>query len=106
MIPWLVLLLTITKRSKIVQGYATINHQSLESTKCGQTNAIVKYKKIRLSFSISHTVTPSSFGRLGSCKLRMSLASKESVTLCHNDTRKFEINRVWKGQITSSRNGY
>ena len=42
MIPWLVLLLMITKKSKIVQGYATINHQSLESTKCGQTNAIVK----------------------------------------------------------------
>ena len=32
-------------KSKIVQGYAAINHQSLESTKCGQSNAIVKKKK-------------------------------------------------------------
>ena len=74
-----------TVNSKIVQGYATINPQSLESTKCGDK---------KHSFSIFRTVTPSSFGRSGSCNFRKGLASKESVTLCRNDARKFDVNRV------------
>ena len=67
MIPGM-LLMNSTVNSKIVQGYATINPQSLESTKCGD--------KIH-SFSIFHTVTPSSFGRSDSCKLRKGLRSFE-----------------------------
>ena len=75
------LLIISTVNSKIVQGYAAINHQSLESTKCGD-------KKFRLSFSIFHTVTPSLVGWSGSCNFRKGLASKESVTLRRNDTHE------------------
>ena len=75
------LLIISTVNSKIVQGYAAINHQSLESTKCGD-----KKKIFRLSFSIFHTLTPSLVGWSGSCNFRNGWASKESVTLCRNDT--------------------
>ena len=70
------LLIISTVNSKIVQEYAAINHQSLESTKCGDQ------EKFRLSFSIFHTVTPSLVRWSGSCNFKKGLASKESVTLC------------------------
>ena len=38
------LLMISTINSKIIQGCAPRNHQSLESTKCGESNAILKYK--------------------------------------------------------------
>ena len=82
------LLIISTVNSKIVQEYAAISHQSLESTKCGDK------KKFRLSFSIFHTVTPSLVGWSGSCNFRKGLASKESVTQCRNDTRKFDVSRI------------
>ena len=46
------LLIISTVNSKIVQEYAAINHQSLESTKCGDK----KIQTVFLDFSYDHAV--------------------------------------------------
>ena len=83
-----------TANSKIVQVCAASG--TIKVWKAQNVVRILRSrnKKFRLSFSIFHTLAPSSFSRSGSSYFRKALVSKESVTLRRNDTRKFDVNRV------------
>ena len=76
-----------TANSKIVQVCAASG--TIKVWKAQNVVRILRSrnKRFRLSFSIFHTLAPSSFGRSGSSNFRKGLVSKENVTPRRNNTK-------------------